>query len=167
MKHCYYALCIKLIAHLCWYSEKYNACAMNIKTYKVIHGYFCFIGGIIRAFNCILMSFIAQWMLLDSSGRVFVFSQSWIMSGLLSSLSPSQSHIHYVRRMYLNSIQGKRIPSVVLKNFKSCALTILREKWSKLLPLVRSLLQYPVLIGQSPLFSSEIMISRELLHFMG
>ncbi len=53
---------------------------------------------------------------------MFFFSfQSWIMSVLLSSLSPSQSHTHYVRRMSLNSNQGQSIPSVVffLKNFKS------------------------------------------------
>ncbi len=54
------------------------------------------------------------------------------MSALLSTLSPSQSHmIHSVGRMSLNSNQGKIIASVVffLKNFKICALTILCEKW--------------------------------------
>ncbi len=41
------------------------------------------------------------------------------MSALLSSLSPSQSHINYVRIMSLNSNQGKFIPSVVFfKNSK-------------------------------------------------
>ncbi len=67
-------------------------------------------------------------MLLDSQD-VFCslsLSQSWIMSALLSSLSLTVSHIHYyVRRMSLNYIQGKIISSVVLKNFQSCALTIL------------------------------------------
>ncbi len=51
-------------------------------------------------------------MLLDSQD-VFFFPQSWIMSALLSSLSPSQSHTHYVRRMSLNSNQGKIIASIV------------------------------------------------------
>ncbi len=97
---------------------------------------------------------------------LFFLSQSCIMSALLSSLSPSQSHIHYVRRMSLNSNQGKIIPSVVLflKNFK-LRLNHFARKMTKLLLLVHSLLQYQVLIGQSPLFSSEMIISREFLTF--
>ncbi len=147
--HC----CIKLIAHLCWrprahvliYRKVHCLCSeyKNVKTHTWV--FFVSLLELEGHSNCILMGFIAQWMLLDSQDVFFFFSsQSWIISALLSSLSPSQSHMHYVRRMSLNSNQGKIIPFVVvfLKNFKSCTWTILREKITKFLPLVRSLLQY-------------------------
>ncbi len=134
--HC----CIKLIAHLCSrprahaliYRKVHSLCNeyKNVKTHTWV--FFCcwnyrgILTGLHRAVNAFGLSrrvFIKK--------IIYYFSQSWIMSALLSSLSPSQSHIHYVRRMSLNSNQGKIIPSVglFLKNFKICALTILREKW--------------------------------------
>ncbi len=64
-------------------------------------------------------------MLLDSQD-VFLLLLFFSKLDNISSPIVSQSHIHYVRRMSLNSNQGKIIPSVVffLKNFKICTFEI-------------------------------------------
>ncbi len=107
--------------------------------------------GLYRAVNAFVLS--RRGFIID----LFYFSQSWILSAFLSSLSPSQSHISYVRRLSLNSNQGKIISDLcclLIKELRNLRFYHFALKMTKLLLLVHSFVTVP---------SSDWLIARYLV----